>query len=79
MLVGPLLRLAEAVLALNLDVVETLFESEPHDLGALRLGRAVGDQRQLDAQLLQPVESRVRQGTSTIPCRAARLSSSRAR
>jgi hypothetical protein len=40
-----------AVLALDLDVVETLFESEPRDLGALRLGRAVGDQRQLDAQL----------------------------
>ena len=60
--VGPFLGLAEAVLALDLDVVETLFESEPHDLGALRLGRAVGDQRQLDAQLLQPIEGLVRFG-----------------
>ena len=76
MLVGPLLRLAEAVLALNLDVVETLFESEPHDLGALRLGRAVCDQRPTPSA---GRESRVRQGTSTIPRPAARLPSSRAR
>ena len=50
------------MLALDLDVVETVFEGETHDLGALRLRRAVGDQRQLDAQLLQPVERLVRVG-----------------
>jgi hypothetical protein len=50
------------VLALDLDLVETAFEREPHDFGALRLGRAVGDQRQLDAQLLQPIEGLVRVG-----------------
>jgi hypothetical protein len=38
MIVGPLLGLAEAVLALDLDVVETVFEGETHDLGTLRLG-----------------------------------------
>jgi hypothetical protein len=47
------------VLALDLDVVETVFEGETHDLGTLGLGRPVGDQRQLDAQLLQPVEGLV--------------------
>ena len=60
--VGLLLGFAEAVLALDLDVVEAVFEREPHDLGALRLGRAVGDQRQLDPELLQPVERLVRAG-----------------
>ena len=54
--VGLLLGLAEAMLALDLDVVETVLEGEPHDLGALRLGRAVGDQRELDAELLEGVD-----------------------
>ena len=36
--------------------------AKTHDLGALRLGGPVGDQRQLDAQLLQPVEGLVRIG-----------------
>jgi hypothetical protein len=45
--VGPFLGFAEAVLAFNLDVVKTVFEGEPHDLGALRLGRAIGDQPSL--------------------------------
>jgi hypothetical protein len=43
-------------------VIETVFEGEAHDLGTLRLGGPVGDQRQLDAQLLQPVEGLVRIG-----------------
>ena len=60
MLIGPLFGLTETVLVLDLDVVETVFESEPHDLRALRLGCAVGDQRELDAQLLQPVKGFVR-------------------
>jgi hypothetical protein len=38
MIVGSLLGLAEAVLALDLDVVEIVFERETHDLGTLRLG-----------------------------------------
>jgi hypothetical protein len=46
--VGPFLGLAEAVLAFDLDVVETVFEGKTQDLGALRLGRPVGNQRQLD-------------------------------
>src|SRR5215472_7330114 len=41
MFVGPRLGLPEAVLALDLDVVETVFESKPHDFGALRVGCAV--------------------------------------
>src|SRR5689334_15782246 len=32
MIIGPLLGLAEAVLALDLGMVETVFEGEPHDL-----------------------------------------------
>jgi hypothetical protein len=43
MIVGSLLGLAEAVLALDLDVVETVFEGETHDLGTLGLGRLVGE------------------------------------
>jgi hypothetical protein len=62
MIAGSLLGLAEAVLALDLDVVETVFEGETHDLGTLRLGGPVGDQRQLDAQFLQPIEDLVRIG-----------------
>ena len=58
--IGLLLGLAEAVLALDLDVVEAVLQREAHDLGALRLGRAVGDQRELDPELLQPVERLVR-------------------
>jgi hypothetical protein len=50
------------VLAFDLDVVETVFEGETHDLGTLGLRRPVRDQRQLDAQLLQPVEGLVRIG-----------------
>jgi hypothetical protein len=46
--VGPFLGLAEAVLAFDLNVVETVFEGKTQDLGALRLGRPVGNQRQLD-------------------------------
>jgi hypothetical protein len=39
--VGPFLGLAEAVLALDLDVVETVFKGKTQDLGALRLGRVI--------------------------------------
>src|ERR1700732_2580440 len=46
--VGPFLGLAEAVLAFDLDVVETVFEGKTQDLGALRLGRPVDNQRPLD-------------------------------
>ena len=52
------------MLAFDLDVVETVFEGETHDLGALRLGGPVGDQRQLYAPLLQLVEGLVRIGNS---------------
>src|SRR5438105_14818439 len=73
MIVGSLLGLAEAMLALDLDVVETVFEGETHDLVTLGLSGPVGDQRQLGAQLLQPVEGLVaHRGTATIPRRAAR-------
>ena len=50
--IGPLLGLAEPALALDLDVVEPVCEFEPFDLGALRVSRAVGDQRQEDALCL---------------------------
>jgi hypothetical protein len=46
MIVGSLLGLAEAMLALDLGVVETVFEGETHDLGTLGLGSPVGDQGQ---------------------------------
>jgi hypothetical protein len=39
-----------------------VFEGETHDLGTLRLGGPVGDQGQLDVQLLQPFECLVRIG-----------------
>ena len=42
--VGALLGLAEAVLALDLDVMEAPGQVEAIDLGALQLGRAVGDE-----------------------------------
>ena len=60
--VGLLFGFAKAVLALDLDVVEAVLQREPHYLGALRRGGAVGDQRQLDPEFLQPVERLVRTG-----------------
>src|SRR6516162_7064822 len=73
MSVGALLGLAEAVLALDLIVIEAVFKGEPHDLGALRLGSAVGDQRELNAQPLHPIGGHRRVGgTSTTPRRARR-------
>src|SRR5580700_113954 len=60
--IGLLLRLAEAVLALDLDVVEAVLQCETHDLLALRLGGAVGDERELDSESLQPVQRLVRAG-----------------
>lgn len=37
-----------------------MFEGKTHDLGALWRGRAVRDQRQLDTELLKPIEGLVR-------------------
>src|SRR5260221_12228893 len=54
--IGAFLRLAEALLAFDLNVIETMLEGEARDLCALRLTRSVGDQRQLNAALLQSVE-----------------------
>ena len=42
--IGALLGLAKAMLALDLNVVEALFESETDHLGALRLGGSIRDQ-----------------------------------
>ena len=53
MQIGALLRLAETVLALDLDVIEAMRQREALDLGALGVGGAVGDQRQPDAERLQ--------------------------
>ena len=47
------LGLALAELALDLDMVEAMAEVEALDLGALRLGRAVGHQGELHAALAQ--------------------------
>ena len=60
--VGTLLGFAETVLALDLNVVEAVFEAELHDLGALRLACAVGDQGEPDTLLLKPIERRMRVG-----------------
>src|SRR6202030_102158 len=60
MAIGLLLRLAEAVLALDLDVVEAVLQGKALDLGALRRSRAIGDERELDAEFLQPIERLVR-------------------
>jgi hypothetical protein len=54
--VRALLRLAEPMLSLDPDVVETVSELEPLDLGALRLGRSVGDQGEEHAPPLQGVD-----------------------
>src|SRR5207249_6210131 len=54
--IGAFLRLAEAVLAFDLEVVEALFEGKADNLGALRLGGSVGHQRQAHAQLLEAIE-----------------------
>ena len=53
MQIGALVRLAEAMLALDLDVIETVRQRKPLDLGALGVGRAIGDQRELDAERLE--------------------------
>ena len=60
MAIGLLLGFAEAVLALDLDVVEAVRQGKALDLGALRRGCAVGDERELDAELLQAVERLMR-------------------
>ena len=56
MSVGALFGFAKAVLALDLNVVEPLFESEADHLGTLRLGRPVGDQCEAHAERFEPVE-----------------------
>ena len=57
--IGAFLGLAEAVLALDLDVVEAPGEVEALDLGPLAFRRAVGHQRQQDATGLEGVEGLV--------------------
>ena len=60
--IGALVRLAEAVLALDLDVIETVRQRKAFDLGALGAGGAVGHQRQFDAVRLQRVDGVMRAG-----------------
>ncbi len=62
MQVGPLLRFAEAVLALDLDVVETPAQVEARDLAPLDLADAVGHQRHPDAAVAQLVQGLQRPG-----------------
>ena len=62
MQIGFFLGLPEPVLTLDLDVVEAVLEREAHDFFALRRTGAVGDERELDPELLQPVERLVRAG-----------------
>ena len=66
LVVGSFLGLAEAVFALDLDVVETVFKGEPHDLGALRLGRPVGDQKSLGTLSPSPRRSATVDGLRAI-------------
>src|SRR5579872_3020763 len=54
--IGPLLGLTETVLAFYLNMIEAMLKRESHHLRALWPGRAVGDERELDAELLQAVE-----------------------
>src|SRR5262249_4442158 len=58
--IGALLRLAKAVLALDLDVVKAMRELETLDLGALGYCPAIGDQRELDAERAQRVDRLMR-------------------
>src|SRR4051812_41560126 len=58
--IGALFRLAKAVLALDMDVVEAVNELEALDLGALGVGGAVGDERELDAECLELVDRLMR-------------------
>ena len=62
MQIGALFRLAETVLALDLDVIEAVRQREAFDLGALGLGGAVGHERKLDAVRLQRVDRIMRAG-----------------
>src|SRR5262249_45429610 len=54
--VGTFLRFAEAVLSLDLNMVEPLFEGEAGHLRALRLGGAIGDERQSYTELFEAIE-----------------------
>src|SRR5271154_2504011 len=60
--IGALFGLAEPVLALDLDMVETLFEGEADHLGALRLGGTIGGDGQAHAELLEAIERLVSAG-----------------
>src|SRR4029079_16780489 len=54
--IGALLRLAKAMLAFDLDMIEAVRQRQAFDLGALRAGGAVGHQRQFDAEFLERVD-----------------------
>src|SRR6202011_434728 len=60
--VGTLLRFAEAVLSLDLNMVEPLLEGEADHLRALRLRRSIGDQCQTNTQLFEAIERFVSAG-----------------
>ena len=44
------------MLALDLNVIEALFEGEPDHFSALWFGRAIGDQCEKHAELLEAIE-----------------------
>jgi hypothetical protein len=46
----------EAVLALDLDMIEAMRQRKTLDLGALGVGGAIGHQRELDAERLQLID-----------------------
>ena len=60
--IGALFGFAKAMLAFDLNMVETFFEGEADHLGALRARRSVGYQRQPHPQLFEAVERLVRTG-----------------
>jgi hypothetical protein len=58
--VGALLRFAEAMLALDLDMIEAVRERKAFDLRTLDSGGAVGHQRQFHAVCLEGIDGLMR-------------------
>eukprot|EP00435_Cladocopium_sp_Y103_P078511 s1_g2250.t1 len=54
--VGFFFWFAEPVFTLDLNMIKTVFESEPRDLWALGLRSAIRDQGKFDAQIFQTVD-----------------------
>src|SRR6476660_10458722 len=62
MQIGAFLRLAKAVFALDLDMVEAMRQLETLDFCALGYGRPVGHEREFDAARFQRIDRVMRAG-----------------